>query len=162
MAQSSLKAVTARFGNDLRFVFRHFPLMQPHPNAEPAAETAEFATDRSRFWQMHEGLFEAQRWLSLPLLFSLTRAMGMLEIELRYALAQERYRPKVRNDFIGGVRSGVNGTPTFFVNGERHNGPFDYETLVAAIEAYLVRSDVSAPSAAQQLSHANVNDTQLG
>lgn len=154
LAQPSVKAVRARYKDNLRFVFRHFPLTQVHPHAEPAAETAEFAGDHLRFWQMHDALYEAQRWLSMPLLFNLTSALGLSEIELRYALAQERYRPKVRNDFIGGVRSGVNGTPTFFVNGIRHNGSFDFEDLAAAIDAALVRSKASVPAGARQNSDA--------
>jgi protein-disulfide isomerase len=150
LAQPSVKAVQARYKDDLRFVFRHFPLTQVHPHAEPAAETAEFAGDHLRFWQMHHALYEAQRWLSMPLLFSLARALELSEIELRDALTQQRYRPKVRNDFLGGVRSGVNGTPTFFVNGIRHNGSFEFEELAAAIDAALVRSKAPAPAGARQ------------
>jgi protein-disulfide isomerase len=149
LAHPTVKAVRDHYANDLRFVFRHFPLTQVHPLAEPAAETAEFAGDHSRFWEMHDALYEAQRWLSLPLLFNLASALGLSEIELRYALAQERYRPKVRNDFIGGVRSGVNGTPTFFVNAIRHNGPFDFENLAASIHAAFVRSKAPVPAGSQ-------------
>jgi protein-disulfide isomerase len=160
LAQPSVKAVRACYNDDLRFVFRHFPLTQVHPLAEPAAETAEFAGDHSRFWQMHDALYEAQRWLSMPLLFSATGALGLSEIELRYAHAQERYRPKVRNDFIGGVRSGVNGTPAFFVNGIRHNGPFDFENLAAAIEAALVRSRAHVPARARHNADERRETTQ--
>ena len=161
LAQPAVKAVKAHFGNDLRFVFRHFPLTEVHPHAEPAAETAEYAGDRSRFWPMHDAIYEAQKWLSLPLLFSLARALGLSEIELRYALVQKRYHPKVRSDFIGGVRSGVNGTPTFFINGVRHNGPFDFENLVTAINAWLVRSKASLPAGAAD-SLGRVETTRSG
>lgn len=160
LAHPTVKAVRNHYTNDLRFVFRHFPLTQVHPHAEPAAETAEFAGDRSRFWEMHDALYEAQRWLSMPLLFNLTSSLGLSEIELRDALAQERYRPKVRNDFIGGVRSGVNGTPTFFVNGIRHNGPFDFENLAAAIDAALVRSRGRVAAGKQQSSHETHKHSQ--
>jgi protein-disulfide isomerase len=132
--------VRQHFGDNLRFVFRHFPLTQIHPHAEPAAETAEFAGAHGRFWRMHDALYESQRWLSSTLLYGLARTLGLSDLELRDALATERYRGKVRNDFLGGVRSGVNGTPTFFINGYRHDGPFDFEDLVAAIDARLTQA----------------------
>jgi protein-disulfide isomerase len=140
-----VQALGETFARDLCFVFRHFPLTQLHPNAESAAETAEFAGAHGLFWQMHDALYEQQKWLSMPLLFALTRGLQLSEIELRYALEIGKYRPKVRNDFLGGVRSGVNGTPTFFINNQRHIGPFDIETLSAAIGAHLVQAKVSQP-----------------
>src|SRR4030081_2264343 len=72
----------------------------------------------------------------LPLLFALAAALGLPEADLRNALAAGKYAPKVRADFLGGARSGVNGTPTFFINGERHNGTFEFDDLVAAIELH--------------------------
>ena len=144
-AHPVVQALGETFASDLCFVFRHFPLTQLHPNAESAAETAEFAGAHGRFWQMHDALYEHQKWLSTPLLFALTRALQLSEVELRYALAVGKYRPKVQSDFVGGVRSGVNGTPTFFINNQRHNGPFDFETLSSAIGAHLVQAKVSQP-----------------
>lgn len=130
-------AVLKYFGPRLRFVFRHFPLTQVHPNAETAAESAEFAASRGRFWDMHDAIYQNQERLSLPLLLTLADALQLSEVELRDALATEKFAAKVRNDFLGGVRSGVNGTPTFFINGKQHEGTYDFDDLVASIEQYL-------------------------
>jgi protein-disulfide isomerase len=125
------------FGPRLRFVFRHFPLTQVHPNAEPAAESAEFAGAHGLFWEMHDDIYENQDRLSLPLLFALARALGLSDPELRNALATEKYAPKVKSDFLSGVRSGVNGTPSFFINGHQHLGTYALEDLTLAIESHL-------------------------
>jgi protein-disulfide isomerase len=140
LAYPVVRRVQKHFGRNLRFVFRHFPLTQAHPMAESAAETAEFAGAQGRFWEMHDGLYENQDRLGPPLLFALANALGLSERELRMALEAGVYEPKVRADFLGGVRSGVNGTPTFFVGNVRHDGPFDFEYLVAAIEDALANA----------------------
>jgi protein-disulfide isomerase len=137
LAHPIVNAVRDHFGSELRFVFRHFPLTQTHPNAETAAESAEFAGAHGRFWEMHDGIYENQDQLGLTLLFSLVAALGLPETDLRDALATSAYQPKVRADFLGGLRSGVNGTPSFFINGERHEGSYEFATLVAAIGAQL-------------------------
>jgi protein-disulfide isomerase len=137
MAYPVTKMLIGLFQDRLRFVFRHFPLAEVHPNAEAAAETAEFAAAHGRFWKMHDGLYENQAQLGLPLFLELAEALGLSPDELADALASGRYRPKVREDFMGGVRSGVNGTPTFFINGRRHDGSFSYKTLAASIAAQL-------------------------
>jgi protein-disulfide isomerase len=136
-AHPIVNLVLQHFGPKLRFIFRHFPLTQVHPNAEPAAESAEFAGAHGRFWEMHDGIYENQDRLSPPLLFALARALGLSELELRNALMSEKYAPKVKADFLGGVRSGVNGTPLFFINGRQHQGTYAFEDLVASIELYL-------------------------
>ena len=86
---------------------------------------------------MHDGLYENQDRLGPTLLFSLAETLGLSEAELRDALATEKYAPKVKSDFLGGVRSGVNGTPSFFINGRQHEGTFEYEALVSAIDSLL-------------------------
>jgi protein-disulfide isomerase len=129
-----VKRVQRHFGKELRFVFRNFPLSELHPQAESAAETAEFAGVHGKFWEMHDGLFESQKRLGGPIYLELARDLSLSGEDLRQALKEGKYTDRVRADFSGGVRSGVNGTPTFFVNGKRHDGPFDYESLVLAIE----------------------------
>ncbi len=129
--------VQQHFGDKLRFVFRNFPLTQIHPEAEPAAETAEFAGAQGKFWPMHGQLFENQVNLGPELYQELAADLDLNPADLTHALENETFTKRVREDFSGGVRSGVNGTPTFFINGQRHNGPFDFETLVKAIEAAL-------------------------
>jgi protein-disulfide isomerase len=133
-AYSIVKRVQKHFGKELRFVFRNFPLQQIHPHAESAAETAEFAGAHGKFWEMHDALFENQQRLDAPLYSELAREMKLSPEELEQALEEGKYKSRVRDDFSGGVRSGVNGTPTFFINGKRHDGPFDYQSLVQAIE----------------------------
>ena len=135
-----VQRVQKHFGDRLRFVFRNFPLNDAHPMAEPAAETAEFAGSVGQFWPMHDAIFENQRNLSPETLLALASSLGLAEADLQTALEAETFRPRVRHDFTGGVRSGVNGTPTFFINGHRHDGPFEFEDLVEAIEVRLATS----------------------
>jgi protein-disulfide isomerase len=129
--------VRQHFGKQLLFVYRHFPLSEVHPMAMSAAEAAEYAGAHGRFWQMHDGLFENQDRLGLPLYLALAEALGLSGAGLRDALASGEYLRKIQADFMGGVRSGVNGTPAFFINGQRHDGPYDFPHLVHAIETRL-------------------------
>jgi protein-disulfide isomerase len=137
-AHPIVKAVRKHFGKQMQFAYRHFPLTQIHPFAAAAAETAEFAGAHGRFWQMHELLFENQDRLDLPLFFEAAKLLGLSADELKTGLESRRYAEKVREDFMSGVRSGVNGTPTFFVNGHRHEGTYEYEDLIQSIERELV------------------------
>ena len=114
-------------------MFRNFPLTQIHPNAESAAEAAKFAGAHGRFWEMHDGLYENQGSLGQPL-YALANALGLPEKPLSEALESGEFRPKVRSDFMGGLKSASIGTPTFFINGRRYDGAFDFDDLVAAIE----------------------------
>jgi protein-disulfide isomerase len=139
-----IKELQKEYGSQLRFVFRNFPLSEMHPLAEPAAEVAEFAGAHGRFWEMHDGLYENQDSLGLPLFVELTDDLGLPETGLRGALADHQFLPKIRADFLGGVRSGVNGTPTFFINGIRHEGSYEYEDLAADIDARLARESKAA------------------
>jgi protein-disulfide isomerase len=136
-AEPVVKRVERHFGDRLRFVFRNFPLTQIHVYAEPAAETAEFAGSQGRFWDMHDALYKNQERLGDELFEELAAGLDLDPVELRQALQDGTFAGRVRADFSGGVRSGVNGTPTFFVNGQRHNGPADFEHLVEAIDAAL-------------------------
>jgi protein-disulfide isomerase len=132
-AHPTINQVRAFFRAQLRFVYRHFPLTEIHPHAEIAAESAEFAGASGLFWEMHDALFENQSRLSITTIFRIGAELGLSETAMRHALETGQFRNKVRNDFIGGVRSGVNGTPAFFINGVRHDGPYDYASLVAGI-----------------------------
>lgn len=135
VAHGEVLQLSRHFGDDLTYVFRHFPLTEIHPLAEPAAETAEFAGAEGRFWHMHDAIYAHQDALSLPFLLGTTRALGLPERDFELALEAKTFAPKVERHFLSGVRSGVNGTPTFFINGRRHDGPFDYQTLAAAIQS---------------------------
>jgi protein-disulfide isomerase len=108
-----------------------------HPLAGIAAESAEFAGAAGLFWEMHDALFENQSILSIPTIFMIADQLRLPEVLLRNALETGQYTSKVRSDFMGGVRSGVNGTPAFFINGARHDGPYDFASLVSAIQLRL-------------------------
>jgi protein-disulfide isomerase len=136
-AEPNVERMMAHVGDHVRLVFRHFPLTEVHPMAMPAAEAAEFAASRGVFWRMHEALFASQPALSMPLLYRLADALRLPEQELRDALEGGVFTPRINAQFVGGVRSGVNGTPTFFINGSRLDVPPTYETLVAAVNGLL-------------------------
>ena len=133
-----VKRVQKHYGKRLSFVFRNFPLTQMHPFAEPAAETAEFAGANGKFWGMHDLLFENQARLGDDeLLPELAKQLHLAPAKLLEALESKEFEPRVKSDFSSGVRSGVNGTPTFFINGQRHDGPYDFASLVEAIDGAL-------------------------
>lgn len=136
-AHPIVKQVQNRMGEQLRFVFRHFPLSQVHPHAQRAAEAAESAGAQEKFWEMHDTLFEHQTALDDHHLVEYAADLGLDIPRFELDMATRAYAERVRQDFLSGVRSGVNGTPTFFINGRRHDGPFDFATLVAALEAAL-------------------------
>ena len=134
-----VQSLQRRFGKDLRFVFRNFPLTEVHPEAVNAAITAEFGAANERFWEVHDALFENQQALGIALYDSIATELGLDVDALHAALESEQYFEKVGRDFNGGVRSGVNGTPTFFINGKRHEGPPDFASLEEAL-ARAIRS----------------------
>jgi protein-disulfide isomerase len=121
------------FGDRIRFVFRNFPLTQVHQYAELAAEAAEAAGAQDRFWEMHHALFTHQNTLDKSHLLHFATELGLDAARFSEALAGHNFRSRVKEDFMSGVRSGVNGTPTFFINGSRHDGPFDLSSLRDAI-----------------------------
>jgi len=130
-----VQEVKRRMGDSLCFVFRHFPLSQIHPHAERAAEAAEAAGAQGKFWQMHDMLFEHQNALDDAHLLDYAQAIGLDVNRFASDLAEQTYAPKVREHFRSGIWSGVNGTPTFFINSYRHDGPWDLPTLMAAVSS---------------------------
>ncbi len=122
-----------RFGNELRYVFRHLPLVDVHPHAELAAEATEAAAAQGAFWAMHDRLFAHQGHLDAADLVEHAAALG-LDLE-RFAreLGEETHAAHVRDDVASAEASGVQGTPTFFVNGVRHEGPATTDALAAAL-----------------------------
>jgi protein-disulfide isomerase len=130
-----VKEIERRLGDRLHFVFRNFPLTQSHPHAEHAAEAAEAAAVQGKFWEMHDYLFEHQQALDDAHLVQYAVALNLDEETFKREMTEHVHTNRVREDFLSGVRSGVNGTPTFFINGVRHDGSYELETLFAAIEA---------------------------
>ena len=134
-AYDSVKAVQAALGDDLRFVFRNFPLAQAHPHALAAAQAAEAAGLQGRFWEMHDVLFEHQDMLDEANLLRFAAALGLDMERFARDFASPEVAAKIRADFLSGARSGVNGTPTFFVNGERYDGSWAPQDFIAALSS---------------------------
>jgi protein-disulfide isomerase len=125
--------VQRRLGDRLRFVFRNFPLTEMHPYAEHAAEAAEASAAHGKFWEMHDLLYTNQGALDDSHLVRYGTALDLPPSEIQTALTAHLYVDRIREDFMSGVRSGVNGTPTFFINGRRHDGAFDLNSLLDAL-----------------------------
>jgi protein-disulfide isomerase len=125
--------IQEHLGDKMRLVFRNFPLTTVHPNAEHAAEAAEAAGAQGKFWEMHDYLFEHQVHLDDAHLLRYAEKIGLDTARFKRDLETHTFAGRVREDVQSGIRSGVNGTPTFFINGVRHDGPWDLETLTAAI-----------------------------
>jgi protein-disulfide isomerase len=132
-----VKEIEGILGDELRSVFRNFPLSEVHPHAFQAAEAAEAAAAQGRFWEMHDRLYENQQRLSEADLLDHAQALELDVERVAAELREHAHEPRIRNDFVSGLRSGVNGTPTFFINGRRHNGSYDLETLLGALRAAL-------------------------
>jgi len=136
-----VKRVQKELGASLRFVFRNFPLTNSHPQAEWAAETAEASAAQGKFWEMHDFLYENQRSMGDEAFFaSHERKIALDAARIAREVAGHAYAPRIQEDFSSGVRSGVNGTPTFFIDGVRYDGPAEFEALVAALRAAPPRS----------------------
>jgi protein-disulfide isomerase len=133
MAQPIVASIIERMGESLRFGFRHFPLTQAHPHAQAAAEMAEAAGERGKFWEMHDTLYQNQDALEDEDLISFAARIGIDPNWATQVLANHTFAANVRADFMSGVRSGVNGTPTFFINGIRHDGPWDEAALLESL-----------------------------
>jgi protein-disulfide isomerase len=133
-ARPTVKQVHATLGDTMRFVFRNFPLTTVHPHAQIAAEAAEAAGAQGAFWEMHDMLFAHQDRLSGRDLIAYAAALDLDAGRFATDVDRHKFTPRVREDFMSGVRSGVNGTPSFFINGIRHDGDWDLSSLLAAME----------------------------
>jgi NhaA family Na+:H+ antiporter len=133
-AQSIVRDLQERLGDRFCYVFRHFPISTAHPDAKHAAEAAEAAAAQGMFWEMHDYLYEHQAALDDEHLVQYAAEVGLDTERFERELREHTYADRVREDFLGGVRSGVNGTPSFFINGGRYDGPWDVESLLAEIQ----------------------------
>jgi NhaA family Na+:H+ antiporter len=143
-AQSILARLERRLGGRLRFAFRHLPIPELHPDAEAAAEASEAAAEQGRFWEMHDRLYAARGQLGAADLVAYAAELGLDAERVRSALAERTCAERVARDAEGAVAMGVRGTPTFFVNGERHDGAFDAGSLIEALEASATDSSTGA------------------
>lgn len=129
-----IKQVQESMGDRLRFVFRNFPISTAHPHAELAAEAAEAAAAQDKFWPMHDLLYENQQSLEADDLIAYADRLSLDVGRFQRDLADHAYAPRVHEDFLSGVRSGVNGTPTFYIHGVRYEGSYDAETLLDVLK----------------------------
>jgi protein-disulfide isomerase len=132
-AHESVTALTNALGARILFAFRHFPLVNVHPHAELAAEAAEAAGAQGKFWDMHDLLYANQRALGLQ---DIERYARTLDLDMRRFtgdLQGHRHREKIRADVHSGAISGVGGTPTFYINGRRHEAGYDVDSLLDAM-----------------------------
>ena len=132
-----VKQLQEVYGDRLRFVFRNFPLNTIHEHAGVAAQAAEAAAAQDKFWDMHDLLYEHQDDLAELDMVQLALRLGLEVYRFEADLSGERYAKRIREDFRGGVRSGVNQTPTFFINDARYDGPLELDALKTAIDAAL-------------------------
>src|SRR5437660_2138557 len=135
-AYPEVKKVQKELGSRLRFVFRNFPLTNVHEFARVAAETAEAASAQRKFWEMHDFLYEHQRTLGdNSVALGYAKKIGLDTQKFEREISQHVYEKRIKDDCMGGVRSGVNGTPTFYVNGVRHDGRAEAGALVKSLTA---------------------------
>jgi protein-disulfide isomerase len=134
-----VKQLQQTLPDDLRFVFRNFPLSQIHPDAVGAARAAEAAALQRKFWEMHDTLYENQDSLDPESLLEYAAELGLDLSKFIADMGSKQVERRIVEDFQGGVRSGVNGTPTFFVNGFRYDGDWRYPSLLNTLKAALAQ-----------------------
>jgi protein-disulfide isomerase len=128
-----IKKIQESLGDDLCFAFRNFPLANMHPHAEHAAEAAEAAALKGKFWEMHDLLYENQDALDDESLAEYIAELNFDAPRLIEEVVAGAHAERIREDFKSGVRAGVNGTPSFFINGLRYDGALDFDTLLAIL-----------------------------
>jgi protein-disulfide isomerase len=129
-----VRAIQQQLGDKLRFVFRNFPLTEIHPHALHAALAAEAAAAQGKFWQMHDYIFHHQHTLEDSDLEQFAEAVGLDMPQFARDMAERPYLSRIEEDLKSGIRSGVRGTPTFFINGVLYPGSWEQEALLAALE----------------------------
>jgi protein-disulfide isomerase len=140
-AHPVVQQIIRTLGDRLKFAFRHFPMANIHPYAVPAAVAAEAADRQGRFWQMHNTIFDRQNELNAHGLLKFASDIGLDIGIFKRDMQDPALALKVEAHFESGVRSGVNGTPSFFINGEKYNGSYDFPALFTALEEEIVLHD---------------------
>ncbi len=130
-----VRAIQQQMGDRLRFVFRNFPLTEIHPHALHGAEAAEAAAAQGKFWEMHDYIFHHQHTLEDANLEEFAVAVGLDLAQFKRDMAEHRHIGRIEQDVESGERSGVGGTPTFFINGVLYTGSWGQETLLEALES---------------------------
>jgi Na+/H+ antiporter NhaA len=148
-AEVVIRELHDTFGDDLRYVWRHLPLNDVHPNAQMAAEAAEAASAQGAFWELHDRLLSHQHELTPMALGRHAEAIGLDVERFREDLHRHEHAERIADDVASADASGVAGTPSFFINGRRHEGAYDVQTLTAALTAAAKRARAVALAAAQ-------------
>ena len=143
-AEPAVRELLAEHGAEVRYVFRHLPLIDVHPHAQLAAEATEAAASQGRFWEMHDLLFDHQGELRGPDMVRYAEELGLDIEQFRYELQRHEHAGRVARDVESAELSGVSGTPTFFINGQRHHGAYDIGTLTKAVKAARARVLIAA------------------
>ncbi len=133
-AHQAVKELREAMGDRVRFVFRHFPLTQLHPHAQRAAEAAEAAAKQGKFWKMHDLLYQHPSELTEAEIQDFAATLDLDRTQFNDELAMHTHRNRVREELVSGAQSGVIGTPTFFINGERYDEQWDVTPLRTALE----------------------------
>jgi protein-disulfide isomerase len=157
LAYPIIKDIQQQVGVDLNFVFRNFPLSKIHPHAFSAAVATEAAGLQDKFWEMHDIIFENQKALSTEDLFHYAGVIGLNQDRFEKDIQQKALYEKVENDFDSGIRSGVNRTPTFFINEEKFDGDWSSGELLQYLKNQLIRKPISRmkPSGSHITNHNN-------
>jgi protein-disulfide isomerase len=130
-----IKSIQKKLGKNLKFVFRNFPLAESHPDATNAAIATEAAAVQGKFWEMHDMVFEHQGNLSDRALEKYAQKIGLDTSRFKTDFAKKEIQDKVGADLESGIRSGVNGTPSFFINGKKYNDSWDADTLLKYLQS---------------------------
>jgi protein-disulfide isomerase len=153
-AERTIRELLASHGDDVRYVWRHLPLNDVHPDAQLAAEASEAAAAQGKFWDMYDTLLSHQDDLSPRDLLRYAGELGLDVDRFRDELRERQYTSRINEDVSSADESGVSGTPTFFINGRRHYGVYDIDTLTEAVGAAKTRARSLALAAAQAESAA--------
>jgi protein-disulfide isomerase len=132
-----IKQIQGYFQDNLRFVFRNFPLTQVHPHAQKAAEAAEAADTQNKFWNMHDYLYEHQQALDERHLEKYAKIIGLNLERFNDDMKTHIHASRIREDFLSGIQSGVNGTPSFYINEIRYDGSWDFDTLIRILTSVM-------------------------
>lgn len=130
-----VKRIQEQLGNKLKLVFRNFPLAKIHPEATMAAVATEAAARQNKFWEMHDIIFENQDQLEYESLIAYAEELALDIAQFEEDMQKPELKGKVESDFESGIRSGVNATPTFFINGEKYNNGWEGERMLTFINA---------------------------
>jgi protein-disulfide isomerase len=139
-AERVIRELLGSFGDDVRYVWRHLPLNDVHPAAQLAAEASEAAAAQGKFWEMYDALLSHQDQLSPRDLARYAADLGLDVDRFRDEVRRRQYAARVSEDVSSADESGVSGTPTFFINGRRHYGVYDIDTLKATVSAAKTRA----------------------